>query len=135
MYWYIGNLCILTNTYTITHTTKQVAKKVMFPPCLIEHIPLSHKKDDVHNENARIKQVLKETGHQESVVSKIFKRITNNRSLFQLQQQTQVINIQEEDIRISINLPYGEGTSGKLWRILRSHKIRCTFYIECTLRN
>ena len=36
---YIGNLRILTNTYTTVFTTKQVAKKVLFPPCLIEHIP------------------------------------------------------------------------------------------------
>ena len=35
---------------------------------------------------------------------------------------------------MSINLLYVEGTSEKLWRILRSHKIRSTFYIEMTLR-
>ena len=34
---------------------------------------------------------------------------------------------------MSINLPYVEGTSEKLWRILRSHKIRSTFYTEKTL--
>ena len=33
-----------------------------------------------------------------------------------------------------INLPYVEGTSEKLRRILRSHKIRSTFYTENTLR-
>ena len=38
-------------------------------------------KDDLHKENARIKQVLKENGYQESIISKIFKRITNNQSL------------------------------------------------------
>ena len=32
---------ILTNTYTAALTTKQVVRKVLFPPCLIEHIPLS----------------------------------------------------------------------------------------------
>ena len=32
---------ILTNTYTTALTTKQVARKVLFPPCLIEHSPLS----------------------------------------------------------------------------------------------
>ena len=31
---------------------------------------------------------------------------------------------------MSINLPYVEGTSEKLRRILRSHKIRSTFYTE-----
>ena len=32
---------VLTNTYTTALTTKQVVRKVVFPPCLIEHIPLS----------------------------------------------------------------------------------------------
>ena len=35
---------------------------------------------------------------------------------------------------MSISLPYVEGTSKKLRRILRSHKIRSTFYTEMTLR-
>ena len=35
---------------------------------------------------------------------------------------------------MSINLLYVEGTSEKLWRILRSHKIRSTFYTEKALR-
>ena len=35
---------------------------------------------------------------------------------------------------MSINLPYVEGTSEKLWCILRSHKIWATFYTESTLR-
>ena len=91
-------------------------------------------KDDLHKENARIKQVLKENGYRESIINKIFRRITNNHSLPQSQQLTQATDIQEEEIRISINLPYVEGTSEKLPRILRSHKIRSTFYIEMTLR-
>ena len=37
-------------------------------------------KDKLHEENARIKQVLKENGYQERIISKIFKRITNNPS-------------------------------------------------------
>ena len=41
---------------------------------------------------------------------------------------------QEEEIRMSINLPYVEGTSEKLQHILRSNKIISTFYIESTLR-
>ena len=45
----------------------------------------------------------------------------------------QATDIQEEEIRMSINLPYVEGTSEKLRRILRSHKIRSTFYTEKTL--
>ena len=62
-------------------------------------------KDFSHKENARIKQVLKENGCQESIISKIFRRITNNHSLPQSQQLTQATDIQEEEIRMSINLP------------------------------
>ena len=40
LYWNIRSLHILTNTYTAALTTKQVARKVLFLPCLIEHIPL-----------------------------------------------------------------------------------------------
>ena len=78
--------------------------------------------------------MLKENGYQESIISKIFKRITINHSLSQSQKQTQATNIQEEEIRMSINLPYVEGNSEKLRRILRSHKIRFTFYFNSTLR-
>ena len=46
------------------------------------------------DENTRIKLVLKENGYQESILSKTFKRITNNHSLPQLQQQTQAADIQ-----------------------------------------
>ena len=84
-------------------------------------------KDDLLKENTRIKQVLKENGYGESIINNIFRRITNNHSLPQSQQVTQITDIQEEEIRISINLPYVEGTSEKLRRILRSHKIRSTF--------
>ena len=34
---------------------------------------------------------------------------------------------------MSINLPYNEDTSKKLQHILRSHKIKSTFYNEKTL--
>ena len=91
-------------------------------------------KDDLHKENAIIKQVLKENGYQESIISKVFKRITNNHSLRQLQQQMEPADIQEKEIKMSKILPYVEGTSEKLRRILRSHKIRSTFYTENTLR-
>ena len=52
----------------------------------------------------------------------------------QSQQLTQATYIQEEEIRTSINLPYVKETSEKLRRILRSYKIRSTFYTEKTLR-
>ena len=48
-------------------------------------------------------------------------------NLSQSQQLMQATDIQEEEIRISISLPYVEGTSEKLRGILRSHKIRSTF--------
>ena len=78
--------------------------------------------------------MLKENGYQESVISKIVNRITNNHSLSQAQRQTQVKDIQEEKIEMSINLPYTEGTSEKLRRTLRSDKIRSISYTENTLR-
>ena len=90
-------------------------------------------KDDIHKENTRIKQVLKKNECQESIMSKIFRRITNNHSLPKSQQLTQAIDIQQEEIRMSINLPYVEGTGEKLRRILRCHKIRSTFYTKKTL--
>ena len=62
-------------------------------------------KDDLHKENARIKQVLKANEYQESIIIKIFRRNTNNHSLLQSQQLTQTTDIQEEEIRMCINLP------------------------------
>ena len=91
-------------------------------------------KDDLHKENARIKHVLKKNEYQESIIDKTFRKITNNHSLPQSQQLTQATDIQEEEIRMSIDLPYVEGTSEKLRRILRSHKIRSTFYTEITCK-
>ena len=90
-------------------------------------------KVNLHKENAKIRQMLKENGYQESIISKIFKRIANNHSLPQSQQLKHATDIQEEEIRMSINLPYVDCTSEKLQRTLRSHKIRSTFYIENTL--
>ena len=51
-------------------------------------------KDDLNKESARIRKLLKENGYQESIISKIFKRITNNRSLPQSQQLTEATDIQ-----------------------------------------
>ena len=70
-------------------------------------------KDDLHKDSAGIKQVLKENGYQESIISQIFRRITNNNSLPQSQQLMQATNIQEEEINMSINLLYVEGISEK----------------------
>ena len=53
----------------------------------------------------------------------------------QPQQQLQVAHVQKEETRIKINVPHVEGASEKLRCILRSHKIRSTFYTESTLCN
>ena len=66
-------------------------------------------------------------------MNKIFRRITNNYSLPQSQQLMEATDIQEEELRISIHLPYVEGPRETLRRILRSHEVRSTFYTEMTL--
>ena len=68
----------------------------------------------------------------ESITGKIFKKITNNHGFSQSQEQMQAMYIQEKEIRMSIKLLYVAGTSEKLWHLLRSHKIRPTFYMEST---
>ena len=134
LYWYTGSLCILTNTYTTDSSHHQTScKESVVSSLLNTAYSIITYKDVLYKENPRIKQVLKENGNQESIISKIFKRITNNHSLSQSHQQTQVTNIQEKEITISTDLPYFEGTSEKLRRILRFHKIRSTFYTENTL--
>ena len=55
--------------------------------------------------------MFKENGYQESMISIIFKRVTNSYSLSQSQQQTQVTNIQKDEIKINMNLRYVEGAS------------------------
>ena len=110
--------------YRSHHQTS--CKKNVVPSLFNRAYSIITNKDDLTKENARIKQVLLKNGQQASINSKIFKRITNNHSLPQLQLQTQATDIQEKGIRMSINLPYTVGE--KLWRILRSHKIRSSFY-------
>ena len=63
------------------------------------------KKDDFNKQNARIKHMLKENRYQENI-GKILKGITNNHSLVQSEQLMQATNTQEEEIKMSINLPY-----------------------------
>ena len=136
LYCYIGSLRKLSKTYTTTHTTKSCKENVS--SLFNTAYSIITNKDDLRKENAEIKNVLKENGYQESIISKIFKRITtNNHSLPQAQRLTLATDIQEERIRqykLSINLTYVEGTSEKLRRISRSHKIRSTFCTENTLR-
>ena len=49
----------------------------------------------------------------------MLKRITNNQSLSQSPTQTQAADVQEKEIRMSINLPYVEWASEKLQCILK----------------
>ena len=70
-----------------------------------------------------------ENGNQKSIISKILKRINDNHNLSQSQQQTEATDIQEEKISTSINLLCTKGASEKLQHILKSHKIRSTFYL------
>ena len=84
----------------------------MFRPCLSERIPLSP-----------IKKALLFKSTRESL------RATACLSL----NKKQATDIQEEEIKVSINLFYVEGTSEKLRLILRTHKMISTFYTENTL--
>ena len=54
-------------------------------------------------------------------------------SLSQSQQQTQATDIQEDETKMSINLPDDEVASKKPQHILRSNKRRSILYIENTL--
>ena len=54
-------------------------------------------------------------------------------NLSQPQQLTQATDIQEEEIKMSLNLPYVKGISEKLQCILRSHTLKSTFYTKNTL--
>ena len=78
--------------------------------------------------------MLNENVYQKSIVNKIFKSITNNYSSSQSQQTQSTQFLQNNEIKISINLPYVEGTSEIRRRILRSHEITFTFYTENTVR-
>ena len=51
---------------------------------------------------------------RKALLVKSLREFTNNHSLPQSQKLMQVTNIQEEGIRMSINLPYIEGNSEKL---------------------
>ena len=79
--------------------------------------------------------MLKKNGQQESIINKIFNRIPDSYSLPQSQQQRQATDIQEEEIRTNINLPYFQGANEKMRRTLKPHKIRSTFYTKTTLHN
>ena len=59
---------------------------------------------------------------------KIFKGITDNNNLPQPCQELQTKDIQEAEIKMSINLLYDEGTNEKPQHLLKSYKIKSIFY-------
>ena len=77
--------------YSSHHQTS--CKEIVVSALFNRECSIITNKDDLTKDNTWIKQVLKKNGYQESIVSKIFKRITNNHSLSQLQQQTQATDI------------------------------------------
>ena len=54
--------------------------------------------------------------------------------MFQSQQRRNTTDIQEDEIEMSINVLYVQGTSETLWPIVRSLKIRSTFSAKRTMR-
>ena len=58
--------------------------------------------------------MLKENGYQESIISKIFKRILTITACLSHSNKLKT-DIIEEETRMNIHLPYVEGTSEKLW--------------------
>ena len=82
MYWYTGILRILTNTYTTT-PCETSCKESVIPSLFYRVKSIVVNKDDLTKESTRINQLLKENGYQESIITKIFKRITNNHSFSQ----------------------------------------------------
>ena len=93
----------MTNTYTTALTTKQVASVVS--SLFNRAYSTITKKDDLNKHNARIKRVLKKNWYQENI-GKIFKGITNNHILVQSQQLMQATDTQEQEIKMSIYIPY-----------------------------
>ena len=87
---------------------------------------------DLNKENARIKQVLRRMDVRKALLVKHLREPLTITAC--LSHKTQTTDIQEKEIRISINSVYFEGNSEKLRRILKPYKIRSTFYIESTLR-
>ena len=67
-YWYVTSINILNNNCKTAFATKNVVRKVLFPLCLIKHIPLSSIK--MTQSKKRIKQVLEKNGYQGSIISK-----------------------------------------------------------------
>ena len=66
--------------------------------------------------------MLKESGYQENIISKIFQVINFNHTLSLSEKQPEATDIQEEEMKMNINLPCVERINEKVQRILISHK-------------
>ena len=76
---------------------------MMFPPCLIEHNPLSSIK--MTSSKKTLEQIVK--GEWISLLVKpLRKLLTITACISHSYKQTQATNIQKGDIRMSISLPY-----------------------------
>ena len=99
--WNNGEISVLvyrkpTHTYQYLHYSSHhqtSCKESVVSSLFNRAYSIITNKDDLHKENTRIKQVLKENGYQESIINKIFRRITNNHSLPQSQQLRQARDI------------------------------------------
>ena len=65
--------------YSSHHQTN--CKKSVVSSLFDREYSIITRKDDITKQDARIKEVLKENGYQESIISKIFKKIANNVSV------------------------------------------------------
>ena len=70
MYWYIGNLRILTNNSTTPLTHKTSFKESVVFSLFNRTYSIITNKDDLNEDNTRINNVLKENGYKESIISK-----------------------------------------------------------------
>ena len=76
LYRHIGSLHILTITYTMTLTVKQVVKEIVVSALFNRACSIITNKDDLTKENTRIKQMLKKNEYQENI-----SKIINSHSL------------------------------------------------------
>ena len=74
---------------------------MLLPPFLMEHFPLSQI-NDLTKEKYRKKDV---KGKWMDITSESCYTISKNRSLSRLQQKKQITNIQQEELKMSINSP------------------------------
>ena len=90
-----------TNQYLYYSSLHQTScnKSVVSPMFNRAHFIITNK-DDLTKGSTWIKPLLKENGHQETINSKTFKRITNSHNLPQSHQQTQVTDIHDQRKRL-----------------------------------